>query len=379
MSGSVHWVDIARGIEALEDLALDPQLVADFQRAANARDDRTPRLAFHVPSFKHYESAQIAGCGKGRWPAVSVTGGQCRLQCDHCKAKILEPMIPATTPEALWQVANREIAAGASGMLVTGGSNLRDEVEYQRFYPTLRRIKDRFPEFRIAMHTALISADGADSMAQAGIDVAMLDIIGAQDTVTQVYHLKRPVSDFEESLSHLMRTPMRVVPHIVIGLHYGRMLGEWQALEMIARHRPHALVLVVVMPHYAPAARPFATPQPRAVGRFMLDARSALPDTALLLGCARPAGHARSAIDTYAVMAGMSGIAHPAEGTVELASRLGYDVSVSPTCCSISVSSHVLGDGALGGAISMRPDDFARPPVAGRAARALRRIRVVTA
>jgi len=135
-------------------------------------------------------------------------------------------------------------------------------------------------------------------MADSGIDAAMLDVIGAQDTVQQVYHLKRPVADFENR-SATSRDVAEGVPHIVIGLHYGRMLGEWNALEMVARHRPAALVLVVVMPFYAPANRSFETVPSHAVGRFFLDARAQLPDVPLLLGVRPPPGRTKVEIDAY--------------------------------------------------------------------------------
>ena len=57
-------------------------------------------MRFHVPSFKAYATSELQSCGKSAWPAVSVTGGECSLACDHCQAKILEPMLPARTPEA---------------------------------------------------------------------------------------------------------------------------------------------------------------------------------------------------------------------------------------------------------------------------------------
>ena len=139
------------------------------------------------------------------------------------------------------------------------------------------------------MHTALVDADIARRMEDSGIDAAMMDVIGAQDTISQVYHLKRSVADFERALECLTATSMKVVPHIVIGLHYGRMLGEWEALEIVARHQPDGAgagggdaVLC------AGSTRPFVTPDPREVGRFFMDAREALPDMPLLLGCARP-------------------------------------------------------------------------------------------
>ena len=334
------WLDLARRVPALEDVALDAALIDEFALAGGAA---TRAIDFFTPTFKTFHSAELQGCTKHAWPAVSITGADCKLKCDHCKAEILEPMIPARTPAALWRTVEDIVAAGGRGMLLTGGSNRRNEVEYDAFYPTIRRIKDTYRDFKIALHTALVTQENARRMQASGIDVAMMDVIGAQETITQVYHLKRAVADFEHTLEILVATDMRVVPHIVVGLHYGRLLGEWNALTMLQRHPPDALVLVVAMPMYAPAHRPFAVPDPAEIGRFFLAARAALPNTPLLLGCARPPGAAKLAIDAYAVMAGVDGIAHPAEGAVELAARLGRRVRVAPTCCSIGVNDDVLG------------------------------------
>ncbi len=334
----MNWLNLARQIEPLEGIALDAALVEEMQRAAGTMEG----IDFYTPSFKSYATSEIAACGKNAWPAVSITGADCKLQCDHCKGKILASMIPARTPEDLWQVANRQIEHGARGMLLTGGSNHRNEVEYDPYYSTIRRIKECFPEFRIALHTALVDGDGARRMEDCGIDSAMMDVIGAQETIAQVYHLKRGVDDFERTLENLVATRLKVVPHIVLGLHYGRLLGEWDALEMLRRHPPSAVVLVVAMPFYAPAHRSFAVPDSLQVGRFFLDARQALPDIPLLLGCARPAGRAKAEIDAYAVMAGLNGIAHPAEGMVELAARLGRKARIASACCSMAVGSEVM-------------------------------------
>jgi uncharacterized radical SAM superfamily protein len=337
------WAEVLQRVESLEDAGLDAALVREMENRRHSRAN--PKLAaihFYTPTFKSFQSSELSACGHALWPAISITGGECALQCDHCKAKVLEPMIPARTPQALWDTVVEFIARGAKGMLLSGGSNRRNEVAYGPFLPTIRRIKDHFPDFGIAVHTALVDEGAALGMEQAGIDVAMLDLIGAQETITQVYHLKRRAEDFEHALEALVATRMKVVPHIVLGLHYGRLLGEWRALEMVQRRRPDALVLVVVMPFYAPPQRPFLVPDGREVGRFFMDAREALPDMPLLLGCARPPGRAKAQIDSYAVLAGLDGIAHPAEGVVELAARLGRPVRVQASCCSLAVVERML-------------------------------------
>ncbi len=337
------WYDLIQHVEPLEDIPLDSGLIRSLESDWASLDaNAIPPVNFYTPTFKAYQTSELSDCGKSAWPAVSITGGECKLQCDHCKAKILEPMIPARSPEDLWRVVNEIVEDGGQGMLLTGGSNHQNHVEYDNYYSTIRRIKDEFPEFKIAMHTALVNEDIAKSMEQSGIDAAMMDVIGSQDTITQVYHLRRTVDDFEATLEHLVNTKMKVVPHIVIGLHYGRLLGEWNALEMISRHLPDAVVLVVVMPFYAPDSRPFVTPDTSSVGRFFMDARQKLPTTPLLLGCARPPGKAKMQIDAYAVMAGLNGLAHPSDGMVELAARLERRVKVTPACCSIAVGDEVM-------------------------------------
>ncbi|MCR4348188.1 MAG: hypothetical protein NUV55_13450 [Sulfuricaulis sp.] len=336
------WRHIAESIETLEGLALQDDLVAELERRRSRLSSPQPGIHFYTPTFKSFQTSEIKGCGRNAWPAISITGSDCKLQCDHCKAKILEPMTAARTPEQLWTAVEGLVAGGAQGMLLTGGSNHRNEVEYDPYYPVVRRVKDTWPSFKIAVHTALVDTGAAQRMEDAGIDVAMMDVIGAQETITQVYHLKRPVADFERTLETLVATKMKVVPHIVIGLHYGRLLGERNALEIIRRHQPDALVLVVVMPMYATPKRPFITPDPHEVGRFFLEVRETLPDIPLLLGCARPPGAAKTIIDTYAIMAGLNGMAHPSDGMVELAARLGRPVRVTPACCSIAVGEEVM-------------------------------------
>lgn len=377
------WQALVERIEPLDGVTLEPGLVAEMQqRFAALKGQEVGRINFYTPTFKAFASSEISGCGKSAWPAISITGAECKLQCDHCKAKILEPMIAARTPDELWRIVTEQIDGGAQGMLLTGGSNHRNEVEYGAFYPVIRKIKDSHPQFRIAMHTALVDMDIARRMEDSGIDAAMMDVIGSQDTITQVYHLKRSVDDFERTLEYLVSTKLKVVPHIVLGLHYGHFLGEWNALEIVRRHMPTALVLVVVMPFYAPEHRPYITPDTREVGRFFMDARSALPDIPLLLGCARPAGRAKSEIDSYAVMAGLNGIAHPADGMVELAARMERDVRVTPACCSIAIGDEVMAIETDQAGLEIdvaKIIAFEREQKRARAPRSLAEIKVVTA
>ncbi|HEX6634603.1 MAG TPA: radical SAM protein [Usitatibacter sp.] len=330
MSG---WLERLSAVEELEDAPLDAALVAEFERGASAAVAR--EIRFSTPTFKSYSSCEVSGCGKNAFPAFSVTAGACGLDCDHCQAKILEPMIPATNP-AMLEAKVRDMIAHEDlrGFLLSGGSNRRNEIPYERYMPVIERLKREFPFLKVAIHSALTDARRAKSMESAGVDTAMMDVIGADETIREVYHLDRPVEDFEATLEALCATSMEVVPHIVIGLHYGRILGEPRALDIVARHGIHSLVLVVVMPFYAKPGT-FATPDTSDVGRIFLEARRRIADREVLLGCARPPGMHRRVTDAYAVAAGLDGIAFPADGMLAVAGALGRPVVQEHACCSI--------------------------------------------
>ncbi|MCH8214739.1 MAG: radical SAM protein [Proteobacteria bacterium] len=329
------WLERITGIEELEDAAFDPALVAECEAAASAVRGRPIR--FSTPTFKEYTSSELQGCGKNSFPAFSITAGGCALMCDHCQAKILEPMIPATSPEMLDRKVRDLIQLqDLRGFLLSSGSNRRNEIRYGPYLPVIEKLKRDFPFLKVAVHTALTDDARAKAMEGAGVDTAMMDVIGAEETIRDVYHLDRPVADFEATLGALCATTMEIVPHIVIGLHYGRVVGEDTALDIVARHPVHALVLVVVMSFYAVPGT-FATPETGAVGRIFLNARRRLPDRQVLLGCARPPGMHKRVTDAYAVMAGLDGIAFPADGAVAVAQAIGRPAHQEHACCSIKM------------------------------------------
>lgn len=349
------WHDALTTIEDLEDADFDADLIAALESRAPATNTRPIR--FSTPTFKEYASSELQGCGKNAFPAFSITAGGCALMCDHCQAKILEPMIPATNPAILDQkVRDLILLQDLQGFLLSGGSNRRNEIAYERFLPVIEGLKRDFPHLKIAIHSALLDRDRAKSMESAGVDTAMMDVIGAEETIREVYHLDRPVADFESTLSALCETSMEVVPHIVVGLHYGRILGEANALDIIARHNVHALVLVVIMPFYAKDGT-FVTPATGDVGRIFLEARERLADKQVLLGCARPPGMHKRVTDAYAVMAGLDGIAFPADGMVALADAIGRPATQAHACCSIKI-----GGGSE--ALASSPLDTAPSPCA---------------
>ena len=103
----MSWIESLQKIEEFEDAEFDTALVAEMEQAGSAGRQRLVR--FSTPTFKEYESSELQSCGKNSFPAFSITAGGCALMCDHCEARILEPMIPAVKPEHLDRQVRRLI------------------------------------------------------------------------------------------------------------------------------------------------------------------------------------------------------------------------------------------------------------------------------
>ena len=291
-------------------------------------------IHFYAPGLKRYRTSEYAGQDPGRFVSVSVTGTACALQCDHCQSRVLEGMIP-TNGKGLFELAGELAARGTRGLLVSGGCDRRGRVPLLRHVPDLKRIRCELG-LTIRVHPGLPDEETAAALGEVDLDGAMLDIIGAVETIREVYHLEAGVEEYEAVLARLARHGVPLVPHIILGLHYGRLLGEWRALEMIARHRPKFLVLVILMPLYGTAMAGVTPPSAEEIGGFFDLARAALPDTPIMLGCARPIGPTKAEIDRRAVDAGLNGIAYPAEGIVAYAESRGLTPQFHDACCGVN-------------------------------------------
>ena len=136
------------------------------------------------------------------------------------------------------------------------------------------------------------------------------------------------------SLKNLAVRNVKVAPHVVVGLHYGKIMGEYKALEIISRYEIAALVLVMLTPMCNTPMAKAVPPGIEEMRGIFAAARDMFPSTPILLGCARPAGKFRLQLDKMALDMGINGIAYPAEGVVQYASEKGLTPVFSEYCCS---------------------------------------------
>ncbi len=318
------------------DVELNRELEEKLKEGLEIRLNNFGRkVFFHSPGFKHYEVEDFHIDTPPRFVDISITGKNCELMCDHCASKILWHMIPATTPEELRRVGENLKNSGVDGILISGGSNKDGVVELYDFLDTMKFLKEELG-MMVTCHVGLVDEELARGLKEAGVDAVLLDIIGDNETIREVYKLPhKSVEDYDESMRLLRKYGLRIVPHIIVGLHYGKIKGEYRAVDMIAKYNPETLVIVVIMPYYGKAKfQLLPPPSPEESAEIFLYARKKMPQSPIMVGCARPAGAERAKLDIYAILAGVNGIAFPAEGVLTYSKSIGLEPVLSPSCCS---------------------------------------------
>lgn len=322
------------GIDYKKLFATDEKTINDaiFKAEKVSLENFDKRIRFYAPSFASYKTEHYCASTTA-FPSISITGSSCALKCKHCGGVVLNTMYPATTPQKLLSLCRDLKQKGAVGFLLSGGCQPDGSVPLDRFMDTTARIKQELG-LTTVVHTGVVNEESAQAFKNAGIDAALIDIIGSDDTIQEIYRLDAKVADYERSLANLTNAGIPLVPHVLVGLHYGKLKGELHALEMIEKHNPAAVIVISFMPIHGTKMQDTQPPSPFDIGKVLVAARLMMPKTPLVLGCMRPRGKHQIETDSLAVRAGVNAIAFPAHAAVKLAERLGFGISFSPMCCS---------------------------------------------
>ncbi len=271
---------------------------------------------------------------RGDYPAISMTGKKCSLLCDHCKAQLLRTMPAAPTPEELVEKAAGYEKKGCHGILVTGGCDKEGRLPWKKFLPAVKKIKEETGLF-VSVHSGIIDPETARGFKEAGIDQALLDVIGDDSTYKKMCHVKHGVSKIYETIEYLTNEGIDVVPHVICGLESGSIKYEEKALETIAGFKPGHLVIISLMPLPGTPMWGMTPPTAEEIAGIIVKARLMMPDTILSLGCARQRGDIKKEI--FAIDAGINRMAIPSEEAIEHAKEYGLEVKYQKTCCSVSL------------------------------------------
>ena len=285
-----------------------------------------------APGSRRYDNGGYAN-QPGSFANVSITGTRCQCRCAHCRGTLLQTMLPAETPAELVRLAAALHSNGCRGLLISGGADASGRVPLREFTAALRTVAGM--GLAVTVHSGLLDAATAGALAGAGLRGVALDLIGDAATIREVYHLDKTPDDYRLSLRTARQAGLPAIPHIVAGMHWGRLRGEFAAVRMVATEGADALIFVVLMPQRGTAMQDLPPPDLAELAGLFAFARSELPRIPLILGCARPVGDYARAVERLAVTAGFQGIAFPAAETVDYLRQRGYQTVYRETCCGI--------------------------------------------
>lgn len=265
------------------------------------------------------------------FPAVSMTGSRCELQCDHCRGHYLRGMTDASRPGSLPEVAADLKKAGAVGILLSGGCDRQGKL------PVLDRVEEvrsvRHLGLRVNLHTGLLEGEDAQRLVGVAADCYSVDIVQDRTAIREVLHLKVGPEAYRETLTALFSARAgRVVPHICVGLGGEDVEGEMASIDLVSGFPIAALVLLWRLPTPGTPMRSMRNVSQDSFLRVVRHALKTL-DRPVLLGCMRPRG--MFDLEVEAVHLGVAGLASPAAETLRRLELEGYEVVRSGLCCAL--------------------------------------------
>ncbi len=267
------------------------------------------------------------------FPSISVTGSSCSLRCKHCEGKLLERLTPATTCEEIERKGHLFNKRGAKGILLTGGCDDRGRVPIKKVMSAVRNLR-LTTDLIIIAHTGFISREEADLLKESGLAGIGFDVMGDMSSVFEVYGFRVSENEYMDSLRAIKDSGLLIFPHVCVGIHFGKLRGEYRALEMIRSIEPTTVIITGLMP-VAGTPMQHIKPVPSDFEKVISRAKELFHDIPVVLGCAHSSGKDRAKIEKIALLLGISGIAAPTMATVEYARENKYEINFYGTCCGL--------------------------------------------
>ncbi len=272
-----------------------------------------------------------------KFPALSITGSECALHCEHCNEKYLKGMKPILTNNDLESFLMKHSRNEGIGVLISGGCEPDGSVPLIKYLDTVKNVKKK-TNLIINTHTGLLNEETAQKLAEANVDIVSFDINLDEEIIKNIYHLDKSVNDYKQAIKLLKKNKLNIVPHICIGLYYGKVHKELESIKFIKENKinPSLMVLIALIPPKNSKIK-FERPKPFDIAKVIAVLRFVFPYTELSLGCMRPRGDIKTDVEKYAIRAGINRIELPSRDTLKWvkSTNPGIKFQFFSTCCAI--------------------------------------------
>lgn len=181
-------------VETLYSRPLDELLVEAW---AIRQTHFPPVLKLAAPGVKRYEVEGFRN-NPDRFAAIGLTGRACALRCEHCRGQLLESMYPAPTPQTLPDLADELMTRGCQEVLLSGGPDRSASCAPERSPGGHRRSHPPWPQGHCSHR--FVDKATAQALKAADADQVLVDVIGDEEAIRQVYHLDKKPGDYAATL-----------------------------------------------------------------------------------------------------------------------------------------------------------------------------------
>ncbi|MFO8050584.1 MAG: radical SAM protein [Thermoplasmatota archaeon] len=219
---------------------------------------------------------------------------------------------------------------GGRGLLISGGCDEKGSVVLpDHIFREIEELKDS-TDLLINLHTGLLDRDTADKVGRSRVDRVSFDVVLDDDTIRKVFHLKASATDYLNTLDLLTSNGIKVAPHILAGLDFGRISWEYDAVRELSKRSFQEVILLVLIPTRGTGMENVEPPTIDEVLALAHAMKGSLSGR-LVLGCMRPKG--MGDLEKGVLDLGFNGLVVPSRSTREYVSNRGWDVFEHETCC----------------------------------------------
>ena len=265
-----------------------------------------------------------------RFPAVSITGPHCDLNCPHCAGHTLASMLYADTPEKLLEIASRIENTGGMGFLLSGGCSSDGMLPIGPYLPAIRTIKNG-SQLKINAHVGYPRDENAKGLVSSGIDVFSLNFPISDDVGLRFMKTPDAIDRYFETFDSLREQgAQKIVPHILIGL--TDIEVEIRGLEILSSEPPKSMVVIAFLPLLGTPMRDAPPAEERHIIEFIKTSRSLLPSTKIALGCMRKRGSHR--MESLLMKSYVDGIVMPSRKAIASDPK-SIEIEELEGCCAL--------------------------------------------
>ena len=303
-------------------------------------------LTFAVPGWKVYINDYYTN-SPDSFLNISITAQECELQCQHCRGELLKGMSAAADSKKLVELVEKYINrtrnnskntgnGSLKGILISGGFDLEGKLPVGNILSGARELKSKYPFLTIYIHTGFLDEYEAAALKNSGVDAVLVNLIGSQKAIREVYNLKdRTYGDYLNTIRLLKDHGLKVSPHIIIGLENGKLSDEFRTVKDALALGVDSLVFVILKKASRNVDFTSSKVPHNDIIRLVKYARGLSGDVLLSFGCAKPPGKNRHLLEIELIKAGIDSMAFPADETIRFAIENKIAHTFIEKCCAI--------------------------------------------